>query len=188
MAENLGTGQWTETPSIAIANGTIIKGWPKKQIELLKQLWSENRTCSYISNHIGEPFRSRNAVIGKIHRLGLPRPIPDYSKNARPNATPKKIKAKKAEVTKPSKPQTPALHWTKHNRLRLPLVEEGIPNLSLNEIDAHIPIGQRKNLMGLTDTTCKWPVGDPATPDFFFCGATTDTHVYCPYHWSVATR
>jgi GcrA cell cycle regulator len=49
--------------------------------------------------------------------------------------------------------------------------------------DVLIPQGQRRTIMQLNDHTCRWPVGDPADPNFFFCGATTENGlVYCPIH------
>ena len=54
-------------------------------------------------------------------------------------------------------------------------------------IDNVIPIGQRRTLLELTEETCRWPIGDPGSADFFFCGGQTATGLpYCAYHSRVA--
>jgi GcrA cell cycle regulator len=48
-------------------------------------------------------------------------------------------------------------------------------------------MGQRRTLLELTEETCRWPIGDPATQDFYFCGGKTVTGVpYCGYHCRIA--
>ena len=57
----------------------------------------------------------------------------------------------------------------------------------LEPIDNVIPLGQRRSLLELTEETCRWPIGDPGTADFFFCGGPTVTSLpYCAYHSRVA--
>jgi GcrA cell cycle regulator len=54
-------------------------------------------------------------------------------------------------------------------------------------IDNIIPIGQRRTLLELNEDTCRWPIGDPASPEFFFCGGKPLTGVpYCGHHSRVA--
>jgi len=55
--------------------------------------------------------------------------------------------------------------------------------------DALIPQSQRCTLMQLNDHTCRWPVGDPSDPKFFFCGGATEPgQVYCSVHFSRASH
>jgi GcrA cell cycle regulator len=50
-----------------------------------------------------------------------------------------------------------------------------------------IPIGQRRTLLELNEATCRWPIGDPANADFYFCGGPPVAgHPYCGYHSRVA--
>ncbi len=50
-----------------------------------------------------------------------------------------------------------------------------------------IPIEQRKTLLQLTDKTCHWPVGDPGSGEFYFCGGeSANDQPYCAYHARVA--
>jgi GcrA cell cycle regulator len=54
-------------------------------------------------------------------------------------------------------------------------------------IDNIIPIGQRRTLLELTEQTCRWPIGDPGSGDFFFCGGNPIGGLpYCAYHSRVA--
>ena len=54
-------------------------------------------------------------------------------------------------------------------------------------LDNIIPIGQRRTILELNDQTCHWPVGDPGSADFFFCGGNTlDGLPYCAHHSRVA--
>ena len=54
-------------------------------------------------------------------------------------------------------------------------------------IENIIPIGQRCSLLELTDAKCRWPIGDPGTPEFFFCGGKPAAELpYCVYHSRIA--
>ena len=62
-------------------------------------------------------------------------------------------------------------------------IEEAEPEL----LDNIIPIGQRRTLLELNEQTCRWPIGDPSSTDFFFCGGQAITALpYCSYHSRVA--
>jgi GcrA cell cycle regulator len=53
--------------------------------------------------------------------------------------------------------------------------------------DNVVPMSQRKTLLELTEDTCHWPVGDPGSPDFFFCGGKSlQSLPYCAHHSRVA--
>ena len=50
-----------------------------------------------------------------------------------------------------------------------------------------IPIGQRRTLLELNEQTCRWPIGDPATQEFYFCGGNAVTTLpYCAFHSRIA--
>jgi GcrA cell cycle regulator len=54
-------------------------------------------------------------------------------------------------------------------------------------IDNVIPLGQRRSLLELTEETCRWPIGDPGSPEFFFCGGAAIVGLpYCAHHSRVA--
>lgn len=68
---------------------------------------------------------------------------------------------------------------------RAPRDADGITDLP----DENIPIEQRCTLMELTDVRCRWPCGDPKSPAFFYCGASSpEDKPYCVYHTRVAYR
>ncbi len=177
--------------------------WTDERVELLKNMWGEGRSASQIAKELGGV--TRNAVIGKVHRLGL-------SNRATPaKATKEKAQAK--EVVAKPKPKAPPPPAPKSNEPmsntnavvkaltippRKPIITAGKPlppQPSLNEISqealANVAVVEKKakklSLMELTERTCKWPIGDPATEDFWFCGlGVQQGKPYCEAHNAVA--
>jgi GcrA cell cycle regulator len=151
--------------------------WTDARCETLRTLWTDGLSCSQIAAELGG--MTRNAVIGKVHRMGLPR------RNAQPR--------------KPRRPSGGLSVRTSEGaiarELRRRLVSRGNGGFDfladrepqseatvIND-DHAIPQEQRKSLFDLTDETCRWPVGDVGTPEFFFCGATTQSdRPYCSAH------
>ena len=128
--------------------------WTDERVELLKKLWSDGLSASQIAAELGGI--TRNAVIGKVHRLGL-------SGRAKSTST---------GVPRPRKARAPS-HMMRIGRASIRgntalahayEIEEAEPEL----IDNVIPIGQRRTILELNEQTCRWPVGDPGSTDFFF--------------------
>lgn len=148
-------------------------GWTEVKTEELKTLCDENLTAT----EIGKKLKfSRSAIIGKISRLKLPwdrtrKHLTPLSKIGRPK-TVKHLQHKRQrptfEPTPPSSPTEP-IHF------------------EATSFDNSIPQDQRKTVLQLTGHTCRWPIGDPGQPDFFFCGAYTN-HIYCRHHAMRAYR
>ena len=169
--------------------------WTSERVELLKKLWGEGQSASQIAKELGGV--TRNAVIGKVHRLGLSNRATSTSKSeTSPKSEKKSEKApsKKnepvAKISEP-KPSPPA----PARRQIIPAGQPLPPQPSANEISpealARVSEVEKKakkiSLLELTERTCKWPVGDPATPDFWFCGLPTQTgKPYCEAHVGVA--
>ena len=178
--------------------------WTDERVELLKKMWGEGQSASQIAKELGGV--TRNAVIGKVHRLGL-------SNRSTTTATPKtEAKAKTAPKpeAKPAAPKeraqpklapAPAAAEVKPTNvtpLRRQIVPAGQPlppQPSANEISpealARVSEVEKKakkiSLLDLTEKTCKWPVGDPATDDFWFCGLPSQAgKPYCEAHVGVA--
>jgi len=178
--------------------------WTDERVELLKKMWGEGQSASQIAKELGGV--TRNAVIGKVHRLGL-------SNRSTTTATPKteaKAKAAPKPEAKPAAPKEraqskPALapaatevKPTNVTPLRRQIVPAGQPlppQPSANEISpealARVSEVEKKakkiSLLDLTEKTCKWPVGDPATDDFWFCGLPSQAgKPYCEAHVGVA--
>jgi len=178
--------------------------WTDERVELLKKMWGEGQSASQIAKELGGV--TRNAVIGKVHRLGL-------SNRSTTTATPKteaKAKAAPKPEAKPAAPKeraqpkpapAPAAAEVKSTNvtpLRRQIVPAGQPlppQPSANEISpealARVSEVEKKakkiSLLDLTEKTCKWPVGDPATDDFWFCGLPSQAgKPYCEAHVGVA--
>ena len=142
---------------------------------------------------------TRNAVIGKVHRLGLSNRV--TSTTAKPAAKDKAKAGMKAKPAVPAAPPKPILA-PETVRITPPAVRKIIPagqplppQPSANEISPEAlakvseveKTAKRISLMELTEKTCKWPVGDPATDDFWFCGLAVKTgKPYCEAHVGVA--
>ena len=162
--------------------------WTDERVELLKKMWSEGQSASQIAKELGGV--TRNAVIGKVHRLGL-------SNRAGSSApAPEKKAAKPAAKKAATKPTEKVVEVTVTPRK--PIVPAGQPlppQPSANEISPEALATVREvektakkiGLMDLTERTCKWPIGDPATEDFWFCGlAVQQGKPYCEAHVGVA--
>jgi GcrA cell cycle regulator len=147
--------------------------WTDERVELLKKLWADGLSASQIAGELGSI--TRNAVIGKVHRLGL-----SGRAKSPASASPRPRKPRSHPMLRVSRPairgNTALAHAFEYDL-------EPEPEL----IDNVIPIGQRRTLLELTEETCRWPIGDPGTADFFFCGGQTmNTLPYCSYHSRVA--
>ena len=182
--------------------------WTNERVELLKKMWGEGQSASQIAKELGGV--TRNAVIGKVHRLGLSNRNSGTSKPAaepkeKPAAAPKPAaaapKPKPQPKTEPARPVTPepasadARPATPARRQIIPAGQPLPPQPSANEISpealAKVNEVEKKakklGLMELTERTCKWPVGDPATEDFWFCGLPVQQgKPYCEAHVGVA--
>jgi GcrA cell cycle regulator len=148
--------------------------WTDERVESLKKLWAEGLSASRIATELGGV--TRNAVIGKVHRLGLAaRAKAPPAAGTRPRKA--RSQAQLLRVSRPSVRGNTALAHVYDLEL------EPEPELA----DNVIPLGQRRTLLELTDQTCRWPIGDPGHSDFFFCGGQTITSLpYCAYHSRVA--
>ena len=137
-------------------------GWTDERVEMLKRLWLDGLSASQIAKQLGGV--TRNAVIGKVHRLGLSgraapsqpaRPVFKAPRPPRPAHTPV---ARRVEAHHPT-PPTPVFY-----------VEEP-GSATVLTLGAHM---------------CKWPIGDPATDDFTFCGRRSADGPYCGEHARMA--
>ena len=169
--------------------------WTDERVELLKKLWGEGQSASQIAKELGGV--TRNAVIGKVHRLGLSNRASSGSKaetTQKVDKKPEKVASKKPEAATKEPEPKPAMQ----SPARRQIIAAGRPlppQPSANEISpealARVSEIEKKakriSLLELTERTCKWPVGDPATPDFWFCGLPTQSgKPYCEAHVGVA--
>lgn len=143
--------------------------WTDERVELLKKLWADGLSASQIAAELGGI--TRNAVIGKVHRLGLSGRAKSPSSSApRPRKT--RSSGHMLRVSRPVMRGNTALAYDYEAEPEPELVE--------------IPMEQRKTLLQLSEKTCRWPVGDPGSTEFFFCGGESNDSPYCSYHSRVA--
>ncbi len=172
--------------------------WTDERVELLKKMWGEGQSASQIAKELGGV--TRNAVIGKVHRLGLSNRASTPSKSEAKAKPAAKAEAKPKAAPKPAEPvakqaESPAPKPIPARKQIIPAGQPLPPQPSANEISpealAKVSAIEKKakklSLMELTERTCKWPVGDPATEDFWFCGLPVQQgKPYCEAHVGVA--
>ena len=152
--------------------------WTDERVELLSKLWADGLSASQIAAEFGGI--TRNAVIGKVHRLKLSgRAKSSSSAGVRPRKP--RAQPQFARAARPVARGNTALA-----RAPMPYIEvEADPEPEIH--DNVVPMGQRVSILQLTDATCHWPIGDPGSADFAFCGGkTTSLHPYCAYHCRIA--
>ena len=176
--------------------------WTDERVELLKKMWGEGQSASQIAKELGGV--TRNAVIGKVHRLGLsnrstttamPKTEAKAKSAAKPEAKPAAPKERVQPKPAPSAAEAKPTNVTPLRRQIVPAGQPLPPQPSANEISpealARVSEVEKKakkiSLLDLTEKTCKWPVGDPATDDFWFCGLPSQAgKPYCEAHVGVA--
>lgn len=178
--------------------------WTDERVEQLKKMWSEGQSASQIAKELGGV--TRNAVIGKVHRLGLSNraggaaPAQGNGAAAKPaEEAPAAAPAPEAKVTEPaaepSSVQPATVTPINPRKNIIPAGQPLPPQPSANEISPEALASVREvekkarkiSLMELTERTCKWPIGDPATDDFWFCGLPVQAgKPYCEAHVGVA--
>ncbi len=166
--------------------------WTDERVEKLKKLWSEGLSASQIAAQLGGV--SRNAVIGKVHRLNLPGRAKaggtqSASRPKRPAAAaaprPATFAARPAVARPAARPVGNAIakeemdadFGAQRDQLPVPANANGVV----------VPMSRKLELTQLTERTCKWPIGDPLNDDFHFCGnESPDNSPYCTYHQRLA--
>ena len=155
--------------------------WTEERVELLTKLWADGLSASQIAGELGGI--TRNAVIGKVHRLKLSGRAKSPSSSAPRQRKPRAPSAFVRSSTRPMSRGNTAL--ATHAYSYLDVAMEAEPELQL--IDNVIPIGQRCSIMELNDAKCHWPVGDPGTSEFYFCGGNSIAgRPYCVPHCRIA--
>jgi len=162
--------------------------WSAERIEQLKARWSQGASAQTIAGELG-PFISRSAVLAKIHRLGIAQLSPfagmPGQRKGEGAARPKKTVSKPRVAKQPQSQNENA----KQKRSSPAWVAAAKPHVDNPLVDTDIPPLQRRSLLELTEGSCRWPVGDPSTADFFFCGAEPfNGKPYCAAHCARAYR
>ena len=193
--------------------------WTPDRVETLKKMWSEGQSASQIANDLGGV--TRNAVIGKIHRLGLSNRGNQIQKEKRSMPISEKApirKTKKKNDQNESQLSNSVKESHEENKKSLEVKINTNENLKAQSQNVNKPIiftanqplppqpsnseiseetlknvkslekkSKKLSLMELTERTCKWPIGDPATEKFWFCGHTAEPgKPYCETHIEIA--
>ncbi|MCF6320926.1 MAG: GcrA cell cycle regulator [Rhizobiaceae bacterium] len=149
--------------------------WTEDRVARLTKLWADGLSASQVAADLGGI--TRNAVIGKIHRLGLSGRVKPASKGggrpkrqARPNGYSRTNRT------------TPKIARARYGAGSVKEAAYVAPNE-----DLVAPESKRIKLVELNETTCKWPEGDPQDRDFSFCGHSVKTDTpYCEFHCKMA--
>lgn len=152
--------------------------WTDERIEVLRKLWADGMSASQIASSLGGV--TRNAVIGKIHRLGLSgRVKAPQARTNRPRAG--ATAAAPVAMTAAAKPAA-APRVMAAGAVAVKVVEE--PEMETAPVPAEVvSMSAGITLMDLSASTCRWPVGDPSVANFRFCGARcAPGDTYCRAH------
>ncbi|HKT16107.1 MAG TPA: GcrA family cell cycle regulator [Allosphingosinicella sp.] len=176
--------------------------WTDERIDQLKEMWTRGMTASQIADELGGV--SRNAVIGKAHRLGLqsrPSPVkpnePAPVKPRKPAAAPEQPReeaaapaVRTAPAGGPPQPQaTPAPAQAAQQPQIRSVGPGGFLRQGPGDQQPPIPpapprrlvpakpsaeVADKTSLLDLNEKICKWPIGHPGEPDFHFCGKSAN--------------
>ena len=152
------------------------KAWTRERVDLLTKLWGEGLSASQIAAELGEGV-SRNAVLGKAHRLGLAQGESNMASSPHPrNPTRPPASAVEPPLQNDPHPAPMMSNQPPVKAAELPRREEVV-----------VPRSEGVTIMELRESVCRWPLGDPTTPAFRFCGArAVEGLPYCPHHAQIA--
>ncbi len=154
--------------------------WTDDRVELLKKLWAEGLSASQIAGQLGGV--TRNAVIGKVHRLGLSGRA--TTSRVKPN------RARRHKTTRANNTPRLGLFSTSNAALRTLSNNPDAPReepFRSQFVELVIPEEERVDLVDLKEGQCRWPIGDPQEGDFHFCGKSkSESGPYCDYHAEIA--
>lgn len=146
--------------------------WTAQRVDALTMLHADGLSASQIAGELGGGI-TRNAVIGKIHRLGLAPP-------KRKNGAPRRSSKTHVTINEPRIVVKPRI---------------AAPSIAPSESRSHLvceEVSQARSstacgILDLDNTRCRWPIGEVGEADFHFCGgATRGWPPYCRYHASVS--
>ncbi|HAJ90910.1 MAG TPA: gcrA cell cycle regulator family protein [Rhodospirillaceae bacterium] len=151
-------------------------GWTDERVVLLKRLWVEGKTAAEIAKLIGGGV-TRNAVIGKAHRLKLSGRISPIQENTRGGIGGEAGGSR--SVSTPRKSQKATIAKVSNREIIAPV--------QLPPVQENYCFGDGVSLVDLKERMCRWPIGDPKESGFKFCGGPSDEGIpYCNHHARVA--
>ena len=167
IADRLGIQQDTVRRKISrlglLNSGPQAPHWPEEKVERLRTLWDEGLSCRKIAYDLDT---TKNAVIGKAHRLGLPAREPNRRRQGHliQDGLQPAIKERRCAPKRPYR-------------------------VALKPSVLHPPPEQRIQFSELTNATCRYPIGNPRHEDFAFCGRKiSGPGTYCDGHYAFTHR
>ena len=173
--------------------------WTDERVDLLSRLWLEGRSASQIAAALGGGL-TRNAVIGKVHRLGLAGRVkagaaaPDADEAAEAShgergetmtevaAAPRRVATRTAVVAGAS-----AAAVRGNTALAISEATAEAPKLARAPEEVVVPLSLKVTIVELRESMCKWPIGDPSSMDFRYCGSPSHAGTpYCQHHGKLA--
>lgn len=144
--------------------------WTDERKEKVKRLWADGMSASEIAAELGDI--TRNAVIGVVHRMGLPK-----RRDMAPTVQKRRVPTQRRAPKRSTRPLFSFVSQKAFEPLdELAVIAAIVP-----------PVEPPLSLLGLTEATCRWPIGDPQAPDFRFCGhAPHNDKPYCLAHCAMA--
>jgi GcrA cell cycle regulator len=159
--------------------------WNDERVELLSKLWLEGRSASQIATELGQGV-TRNAVIGKVHRLGLS----GRTKIAAPAAA---GAAQRTKASSKAEADLQAEAIADQPAIEAEAEVEAVvaappppPPVPIPIADVVIPFSTRVTIMDLRESMCRWPIGDPSSAEFRYCGSKAELGPYCMEHARLA--
>ncbi len=153
--------------------------WNDERVELLKKLWTDGLSASQIAARLGGV--TRNAVIGKVHRLGLSG-----------RATTSRMKPMRAHKRSVPVARTHSVTYAVHGNVAYKPEYQTDEEFEIHVAPATvteliIPLAERATILTLKEAMCRWPIGDPGDEQFHFCGRKSLSGMpYCEHHARVA--
>lgn len=142
--------------------------WTEEATTEAFRMWQDGRSASEIGAHFGV---SRNAVLGKVHRAAMASRSTPHLNRSRPRKAAPKERAPKA-----ARPRVPR---SQPQRDPLPAFKAAGPMPDTAAVEG----SRRVPLIELTNSMCRWPIGDPKEPGFGFCGLpAAEGRSYCRAH------
>lgn len=172
----------------AMGKGAVLS-WTDERVELLRKLWLDGLSASRIAAELSGGV-TRNAVIGKVHRLGLSGRI--KAPNAAPGIRPRPLEKAATQVETPrigTLPPRPAPLPIRGN-VAMAIQDRPVPAPQARRSfdDNVLCLAENVTIMELRESMCRWPVGDPSSAEFRYCGgkATIGEGPYCKFHSRMA--
>lgn len=151
--------------------------WTDERVELLRKLWLDGKSASQIAAELANGI-TRNAVIGKVHRLGLSTRIKTQASTT-PRQRPRPLNSRPS-----ARPISAPIRGANALALHIEPMDLSLPETTESVV---VPLAENVTIMELREAMCRWPIGDPSHSDFRFCGSKSPAGAsYCAHHSRIA--